>query len=95
MDLIATITGLPIDRENLEKYLEDKTKAKAISDEVKAKYCMECGKRGIKISDINDLATRFSTRLIECKLMRKCHKQEVSVGVVVAAMQCSKGSSMS
>ena len=64
MDLIATITGLPIDGENLEKYLEDKTKAKAISDEIKAKYGAECSNRGIGINDINDHVTRFSTRLL-------------------------------
>jgi hypothetical protein len=52
------------------KYLEDKTRAKAISDEIKAKYGAERGNRGIRISDINDPATRFSTRLLGCKLMQ-------------------------
>jgi hypothetical protein len=37
---------------------------------------------GIMINDINDPATRFSTRLLGCKLMRRCHKEEVMVGVV-------------
>jgi hypothetical protein len=95
VDLIATITGLPTDGENPEQYLEDKTRAKAISDEIKAKYGMEHSNRGIRINDINDPATRFSTRLLGCKLMCKCHKEEVSVGVVIVTMQCAKGSSMS
>jgi hypothetical protein len=95
VDLIAAITGLPTDGENPEQYLEDKTRAKAISDEIKAKYGMEHGNRGIRISDINDPATRFSTRLLGCKLMCKCHKEEVSAGVVIVATQCAKGSSMS
>jgi hypothetical protein len=69
VDLIAIITRLPIDGENLEQYLEDKTRAKAISDEIKAKYGMEHGNRGINISDIKDPATRFSTRLLGSKLM--------------------------
>jgi hypothetical protein len=38
VDLIATITGLPMDGEKPEQYLEEKMKAKAISDEIKAKY---------------------------------------------------------
>jgi hypothetical protein len=91
VDLIATITGLPIDGENLEKYLEDKTKAKAISDEIKAKYGVECGNRGIRISDINDLATRFSTKLLGCNLIRKCRKEEVPSSVVVACRSVCKG----
>jgi hypothetical protein len=77
VDLIATITGLPTDGEKPEKYLEDKTKEKAISDEIKEKYGTERGNRGIWISDINDPVTRFSTRLLGCKLMHKCRKEEV------------------
>jgi hypothetical protein len=64
VDLIAGIIGLPTDGENPENYLEDKTRAKAISYEIKAKYGTERGNRGIKISDINDPVTRFATRLL-------------------------------
>jgi hypothetical protein len=66
-----------MDGDKPEQYMEDKTKAKAILDEIKAKYGTDRGNRGIKISDINDLATRFSTRLPGCKLMHKCRKEEV------------------
>jgi hypothetical protein len=95
VDLIATIMGLPIEGEKLEKYLEDKTRARAISDEIKAKYGVECGNRGIRINDINDPATRFSTKLLGCNFMHKCRKEEVPASVVVIAAQCAKGSSMS
>jgi hypothetical protein len=64
VDLIATITGLPMDGEKPEKYLEDKTKEKAISDEIKEKYGTNRGNRGIKISDINDPTMIFSTRML-------------------------------
>jgi hypothetical protein len=57
VDLIAAITGLPIDGEKPEQYLEDKTKAKSISDEIREKYGGERGNMGIRISDINDLVT--------------------------------------
>jgi hypothetical protein len=95
VDLIAGIIGLPTDGEKLEKYLEDKTRAKDISDEIKAKYGIERGNRGIKISDINDHATRFATRLLGCKLMLKFRKEEVSASVVIVAPQCENGGSMS
>jgi len=71
VDLITTNIGLPMDGEKLDKYLEEKTKAKQISDEIKVKYGVERGNRGIRINDINDPATRFATRLLGCKLMCK------------------------
>jgi hypothetical protein len=57
VDLIAEITGLPTDGEKPEQYLEDKTKEKSISDEIKVKYGAERGNRGIRINDINDPMT--------------------------------------
>jgi hypothetical protein len=57
VDLISTITRLPTDGEKPEQYMEDKTKAKAISDEIKAKYGMERGNRGIRLNNINNHAT--------------------------------------
>jgi hypothetical protein len=74
-----------MDGEKPEQYLEDKTKEKSISDEIKEKYGTKRGNRGIRISDINDPATRFSTRMLGCKLMHKCRKEEVPTGVVAAA----------
>jgi hypothetical protein len=46
-------------------------KEKSISDEIKAKYGVERGNRGIRMSYINDPATRFTTILLGCKLMHK------------------------
>jgi hypothetical protein len=95
VDLISEITGLPMDGEKLEQYLEEKMKEKSISDEIKAKYGVERGNMGINISDINDPTMRFVTRLLGCKLMCKCRKEEVPTGVVAIAAHCAKGSSMS
>jgi hypothetical protein len=72
IDLIAVITGIPRDGEKPEQYLEDKTKAKSISDEIKEKHGIERGNIGIKISDINDPLTQFVKRFHGCNLMRKC-----------------------
>jgi hypothetical protein len=94
-DLIATITGLPMDGEKLEQYMEDKTNEEAISNEIKAKYGTGRGSRRIRINDINDHVTRFATRLLGCNLMCKCMKEEVLARVVAATTQCIKGSSMS
>jgi hypothetical protein len=95
VELIVGITGLPTDGEKSEKYLEEKTRAKAISDEIMDNYGAERGNRGMRINDINDPAKRFATRFLRCKLMHKCHKEEVLTGVVVTTVQCTKGISMS
>jgi hypothetical protein len=70
--LIVEITGIPMDGEKTKQCLEDKTKAKAISNEIKANYGAETGNIGIRINDINDPMTRFATKFLGCKLMRKC-----------------------
>jgi hypothetical protein len=57
--LIVAITGLPTDREKPKQYLEDKMKVKAISDEIKEKYGVDRGNKGIRINEINDHATHF------------------------------------
>ena len=77
------------------KYLEDKTKEKSISDEIREKYGAERANRGIRIKDINDLATLFTTRFLGCKSMHKCQKEEVSARVIIVVAQSIKGSSMS
>jgi hypothetical protein len=84
VDLIAAITGIPTDGDRPKQYLEDKTKAKAIFDEIKVKYGIEIGNKGININDINDPVTRFATSLLGCKLMLKCRKEEVPTTVVAA-----------
>jgi hypothetical protein len=95
VDIIETIIGIPMDGEKPKQYLEDKTKEKSISDEIKDKYVVERGNRGIRIIDINGPVTLFATRLLGCKLMHKCRKEEVPTGVVAVVTQCAKGISMS
>jgi len=77
VDFITTITGIPMDGEKLEYYLEDKMKQKYISKEIKENYGAERGKRGIRISDINDPTKMFATRILGFKLMHKCRNEEV------------------
>jgi hypothetical protein len=52
---------------------------------------MTRGHRGIIIKEINDNVTRFTSKLMACKLLRKCRREEVPVGVIIVSMQCMKG----
>jgi hypothetical protein len=95
VELIAKITGLPIRGMDLVLFLDDKTKEKALAEEMKKKYGTDRGTRGIIIKRINDTATQLGTKILACKLLRKCHREEVPAGVVAVAAQCAEGTSMS
>jgi hypothetical protein len=91
VDLIAKITGLPTNGEQPTQYLDDKTKEKALEEEMKQMYGTERGSRGIIINQISEPTTRLATKLMACKLLRKCRKEEVPAGVIAVVVQCVKG----
>jgi hypothetical protein len=43
------------------------------------------------IKNINDPATKFATKLMACKLLIMCHKEEAHAGVVATTTQCTEG----
>jgi hypothetical protein len=47
------------------------------------------------IRKINELEMRFVIKLMACKLLRNCHKEEAPTGVIAAVAQCVKGSLLS
>jgi hypothetical protein len=90
VDLIIEIIGLLIDGEKMKKYLDDKTKDKALAEEMKNKYNIDRGSRGLIINKINKPVTRLETKLMACKLLRKCHKEEALERVIATVLQCTK-----
>jgi hypothetical protein len=91
MDLISYITCIPSRGENPVQYLDDKTKEKALVEEMKNTYGTKRGSRGIIIKRISDTTTRLATKIMACKLIRKYRKEEVPARVVTAAAQCAEG----
>jgi hypothetical protein len=89
--LIAKITGLPTVDTQPEEYLDNKAREKEIVELVKAQFGTSRGNRGIVLKDINDNATRFTNKLMACKLLRKCRKEEAPTGVIAVVAQCTKG----
>ena len=67
------------------QYMDDKTKEKALEEEMKPKYGTERGSRGIIINQISEPTTRIATKMMACKLLRKFRKEEASAGVIAAA----------
>jgi hypothetical protein len=91
MELISYITGLPSRGENLAQNLNDKIKEKVLVEEMKKTYGTKRGSRGTIIKCISDAATRMATKLMAYKFLRKCCKEEVPTGVVMATTQCMEG----
>jgi hypothetical protein len=95
IELIAQITGLPIQGMDLVLALDDKSKEKVLAKEMKKNYGTARGMRGIIIKQINNAATQFGTKILACKLLRKFCKEEVPTRVIAVASQCIEGTSMS
>jgi hypothetical protein len=81
VELIAFITGLPSNGENPTQYLDDKTKEKALAEEMKKTYGTERGSHGIIIKRISDTTTRMETKLMACKLLHKCPRRRSLQGL--------------
>jgi hypothetical protein len=62
---------------------------------MKKKYGTDRGTRGIIIKRINDVATQLGRKILACKLLRKCRREEVPAGVVAVAAQCAEGTTVS
>jgi hypothetical protein len=95
MELITFIIGMSSMDKTPMQYLNDNTKEKALAEEMKKTYSIERSSRRIIIKRINDVGTRMAIKLMACKLLRKCRKEEFPTGVVVDAAQCANGTMLS
>jgi hypothetical protein len=75
--------------------LDEKSKEKALEEEMKKKHGTSRGTRGIIIRWINNAATKLGAKMLSCKFLRKCRREEVPAGVIAVASECTEGTSMS
>jgi hypothetical protein len=80
--LIAKIIGFPTIGAQPEEYLENKVWENEIAETVKAQFGANKGNKCIILKDINDPAMRFTNKLMDCTLLRKCRKEEALEGVI-------------
>jgi hypothetical protein len=66
------------------QFLKEKTKEKSLAEEMKKKYDTKRGSRRIIIRCISDITTRMATKIMACKFLKKCRKEEVTAEVFVA-----------
>jgi hypothetical protein len=95
IELITQIIGLPIRGMDPTLILNDKSKEKALAEKMKNKYGIDRVTRGIIIKGINNAMTQLGAKILSCKLLRKCCKDEVPAGVIIVASQCTEGTFMS
>ena len=95
VELITQIIGLLTGGMDPTLILDDKSKEKALVEDMKNKYGTDRGTRGIIIKWINDVVTQLGANILSCKLLRKCRKDEVPEGVIIVAAQCVEGTFMS
>jgi hypothetical protein len=93
--LIEKIIGLPTYGEKPAHYLDDNTKEKSLAEEMKKTYGTERGSRGIIINKLSEPPTRLATKIMACKFLRNCPKEEASGRVIAATTQCMKGTLLS
>jgi hypothetical protein len=89
------IIGLPTQGMDHALILNDNSKEKKLAEEKKKKYGTNRGTRGIIIKRINKAMMQLGAKILSCKLLRKCHKDEVPAGVIVVTAECAEGTSMS
>jgi hypothetical protein len=95
VELIANITGLPSWGMDPTKFLVDKDGEKTLAEEMNKKYGTNMGTRGIIIKRINDATTQLGAKILACKMLRKCRREEVPSRVVTVAAQCAEGTTVS
>jgi hypothetical protein len=61
-----------------------------LEEEMKQTYATERGSKGIIIKMIIESKTRLETKLMSCKLLIKCHKEEVPASGITTSTHCVK-----
>jgi hypothetical protein len=64
-------------------------KKKTLVEEMKNKYGIDRGTRGIIIKRIKNVATQLGANILSYKMVRKFCKEEVSIGVIIVVVQCA------
>jgi hypothetical protein len=93
--LIAQITGLSTQWEDPTLLFVDKKSDRALLEAMRETFHIVRGVWKLDVPSICDPTIRITTQELACKLLRKCRKDQVSTGVIVAAEKCVDGVSMS
>jgi hypothetical protein len=93
-DLIAQITTLLTQGGDPTLFFSNKKNDRALSESMTKKFHTIIWVHGLDVPSIYDPTIRFVTQALAYKLLRKCRKDEVPTGVIVAVEKCVEGVSM-
>ena len=94
VDLITNITRLPTRGMDLAQFQDDKSREKVLAEDMKKKYGTDRGTKAIIIKRINDATTQLGVKILACKILGKCLREEFPAGFIVVPVQCAEGTSM-
>jgi hypothetical protein len=77
--------GLPTVEEDLSILFENNYGENTLYVGMKEKFNTFRGKRGLDVCSISDDVVRFLVKVLACKLLRKCQKDEVLIAIITAA----------
>jgi hypothetical protein len=77
------------------QFHDDKTKEKELTEDMKKKFGTNKRTQGNIIKRIKYFTIQMAAKIMACKLLRKCHKEEVPTGVIAVAAQCVEGTTIS
>ena len=78
-------------REDPSPLFTDKLNEKYFSERIKEKFNIFRGERGLDVESTNYECVRFATQFLACKLLRKCRRAQVLVGVIASTEKCIEG----
>jgi hypothetical protein len=74
--------------------VHQQSKGERQSEAMKEKFNTFKGKRGLDVANISDDVVLFVKRVLACKYLRKCLKDEVSIALITSAEKCKEGVQM-
>jgi hypothetical protein len=86
--LFVHIVGLLSQEEDPSLLFFDKKNEKTLSERMKEKFHTFRGQRRLYVSSVCDPTVWFTMQAFDCKLLRKCRNNQVSVAVIVAMERC-------
>jgi hypothetical protein len=92
--LVTWITSLLNAGEDPTTLFSNKLGEKASLESMNDKFHTFIGKSRLEIVNINDDLLQLMMWVLECKILRKCHKAEVLATMIASAEKCTEGVQM-
>jgi hypothetical protein len=94
IEFIVQITWFPMEGEDPLPLFTNNLNEKSLSERMKDNFDTYRRSQGLNVVIINDECVRFVTQVLNCKLLRKCRKDQVSTGAIETTKKYVEGVQM-